>query len=465
VRLTPEGALDGTFRGSGAFRAFIGLSPAAVAVAPDRKIVVAGSGGTGIGWVVARFKPDGTTDDTFNGLSGRVSGTIGSGSSVQALAVAPGGEFFIGGTASGVLPESGNARDVFLARYLADGRPDNGFGTSGRAVANLGGDDAMADMAVLTDQSIVVAATTWSQSGADPRLSGDFAVAHFTPNGALDASFGTAGKAVTDFAGKGDVASAVAIQSDGRIVVGGQAYAAGQSTDFALARYEGLGAQGVEVAEAAVNGSSWTPLFRSYLEAFGYAGRTGFRLVNATQPYLLTQVGTNQVTVRLRSSAGAEQLGAEDLRVRGVNVADYGVSGFAYDPASRVATWTLSRPVDNDKILVELNADGDADYDLRWRLNVLGGDATADAQTTALDLSDVRRRLNRVATLPPTTVNLTSYSPLADVTGDGRINALDLSAVKQRLNRRLPTGQPATTAAPLPDGSVTQEFFGAAEIL
>ena len=104
-----------------------------------------------------------------------------------------------------------------------------------------------------------------------------------------------------------------------------------------------------------------------------------------------------------------------------------------------------------------------------FRANVLAGDATRDGRVNALDLADVKRRLNST-----TTSNAgAGYSPFADVNGDGRINALDLAAVKQRLNSRLP--EPPTqiavaaaataTASLLRASSPTRELFATGPIL
>jgi uncharacterized delta-60 repeat protein len=63
----------------------------------------------------------------------------------------------------------------------------------------------------------------------------DFALARFTPNGDLDTTFDGDGKLVTDFAGDMDLAAAIALQPNGKIVVVGNAFST--SSDFALARY------------------------------------------------------------------------------------------------------------------------------------------------------------------------------------------------------------------------------------
>src|SRR5262245_35869100 len=59
-------------------------------------------------------------------------------------------------------------------------------------------------------------------------------------DGDLDPSFGAGGKTITDFGSQGDQAFAVAIQVDGKIVVGGKATTA-SGDDFALARYTSEG--------------------------------------------------------------------------------------------------------------------------------------------------------------------------------------------------------------------------------
>jgi uncharacterized delta-60 repeat protein len=62
---------------------------------------------------------------------------------------------------------------------------------------------------------------------------------HLTP-GDLDTSFGQGGTVTTDFAGHLELARAVAIQADGKIIVGGRA-GVGHQRDFALVRYNADG--------------------------------------------------------------------------------------------------------------------------------------------------------------------------------------------------------------------------------
>jgi uncharacterized delta-60 repeat protein len=64
----------------------------------------------------------------------------------------------------------------------------------------------------------------------------DFALARYNPDdGSLDSTFNSMGKVLTDVGGF-DVAYALAIQSDGKIVATGFSDVSGTS-DFAIARY------------------------------------------------------------------------------------------------------------------------------------------------------------------------------------------------------------------------------------
>lgn len=74
--------------------------------------------------------------------------------------------------------------------------------------------------------------------------------------GDLDPTFGAAGKVTTNFNGYFDRASAIAVQKDGKIVVAGTAGRAGESNDFALVRYNPDGSPDVSFG---VNGKVITP--------------------------------------------------------------------------------------------------------------------------------------------------------------------------------------------------------------
>ncbi len=69
------------------------------------------------------------------------------------------------------------------------------------------------------------------QSGA----SSDYAIARFTHSGELDTNFGTSGLIQVDFFGNLDIANAVVLQPDGKIVVVGSVRN-GVNTELGLIR-------------------------------------------------------------------------------------------------------------------------------------------------------------------------------------------------------------------------------------
>jgi hypothetical protein len=90
------------------------------------------------------------------------------------------------------------------------------------------------------------------------------------------------------------------------------------------------------------------------------------------------------------------------------------------------------------------SGNGTSGGDFAFRFNVLRGDANQDGAVNALDLGQLKAKLNRTATNPG--AGTTGYSVFADLNADGQINALDLGIGKARLNTRLPAGEPAATS-------------------
>jgi uncharacterized delta-60 repeat protein len=119
---------------------------------------------------------------------------------------------------------------------VTGGALDTTFGAAGRATTAVGVNSSAAALALLPDGKFVVAG--YSYNG--PTY--DFAVARYTAGGLLDNTFGSGGKVLTDFGGTTDLASAVAVQPDGKIVVAGQKSVDGSGFDIVLARYTPAGA-------------------------------------------------------------------------------------------------------------------------------------------------------------------------------------------------------------------------------
>lgn len=205
----------------------------AIAVQADGKIVVAGSSDSvdpRYDFALARYNSDGTLDTTFV-IDGRVTTDFfGYSDLAYALAIQPDGKIVAAGTAYMISGYS----DFALARYNRDGSLDHTFGVKGKITTDFyGGIDEVWSLAIQPDGKIIAAGRAISRITND-----DFAFARYNPDGTLDVTFGTEGKVVTDFFGSNDQASTLALQPDGCILAGGTV---GDSVRdfrfFALARY------------------------------------------------------------------------------------------------------------------------------------------------------------------------------------------------------------------------------------
>jgi uncharacterized delta-60 repeat protein len=161
----------------------------------------------------------GELDPTF-GTSGLVTTDFGGrGDFALASAVQTDGKVVVAGNSSlqGVF-----AVDFALARYNSDGTLDPTFGSSGTVLTDFGAQlDAAFDVTLQPDGKILAVGISAS----------NFAVARYTPTGALDPTFGAGGLVTTDF-GSSEQASAATVDGAGRIVVAGFS-----GDDFAIARY------------------------------------------------------------------------------------------------------------------------------------------------------------------------------------------------------------------------------------
>lgn len=113
------------------------------------------------------------------------------------------------------------------------------FSISGRTVPN----DQCNAIALQPDGCIVMAGTTTAPDG-----SAHFAVARYLPSGELDPTFGQSGvRAGTQYitfniaGGTNDQATCVALQQDGKIIVGGYSNSGGGRQRYALARFSPTG--------------------------------------------------------------------------------------------------------------------------------------------------------------------------------------------------------------------------------
>ena len=232
------GAVDPGFAAGGAFG--LGARAAAIGLAPDGRIVVAGDrrGAGGEGALTARFAATGAVDASFAGSGARIDG-YGTGASPQragAVAVQADGSAIVAGVA-------GDQWSV--ARFLPAGLADGLFGAAGVTLRDPSpGDDtdeeypdeepALPDgtgpaaIALAPGGDIVVAGNTGVHN--DDGIPGEqIVVARFTSRGLPDSAFGHDGFAALQL-GFGSAkrhassaARALALRADGSIVIAGRA--------------------------------------------------------------------------------------------------------------------------------------------------------------------------------------------------------------------------------------------------
>jgi uncharacterized delta-60 repeat protein len=102
--------------------------------------------------------------------------------------------------------------DLILSRFTKDGILDSSFGLNGIKILDIKNvDNRISAISVQSDDKIVLCVNTTNNASAF-----DYNIIRFNKNGDLDNSFGTNGFAVSPFIGND-----MFIQSDGKIVVGG----------------------------------------------------------------------------------------------------------------------------------------------------------------------------------------------------------------------------------------------------
>lgn len=242
VRYDNVGILDPTF-GSGG-KQFLNASSSSasvqdIAIQSDGKLVLVGEPN----FTIMRLNQDGSPDASF-GTGGKVSANPSSSkrkpASGLAYAVAIQRVPAVTGEERIVVGGWANFPSEFvLMRFGPNGTLDSTFGSGGRAYTSFFGfGDQIRVIAIDQANRIVAAGLTNTASNNCGLYVQDFAVARFTQNGAIDNSFSSDGRVSTDVYGGFDVAQGLLFQADGKVLITGQNASSDNSLhDFALVRY------------------------------------------------------------------------------------------------------------------------------------------------------------------------------------------------------------------------------------
>jgi uncharacterized delta-60 repeat protein len=142
------------------------------------------------------------------------------------------GRFIVGGSMR--KPSPSFDTEWALTRFLADGSLDATFGTAGisTTAAITAGTNVIEAMTIDTSDRIIATGRS---------ATGDIVVRRYLPDGTLDTSFGTTGTARTDLGGT-DTGNAIAVDSQGRVVVTGTVAGSWPDHDVFVVRYTTDGA-------------------------------------------------------------------------------------------------------------------------------------------------------------------------------------------------------------------------------
>ena len=176
----------------------------------------------------------GTLDSTF-GTKGTVIPPAGVWSDYwEATTIQIDGKVLVAGRTVGKHYEFWDSTYIAVYRYNTDGGLDNAFGANGKVTTSFGNDNSVAvAIATQSDGKIVVAGTLFPYAST---WGVKFLTVRYNTNGTLDSTFGSNGVVNTAVGNYIDRVCAMAIQTDGKIVIAGNTYN-GNHDDVALVRY------------------------------------------------------------------------------------------------------------------------------------------------------------------------------------------------------------------------------------
>jgi len=168
--------------------------------------------------VFSQFLPaqPGSLDDSFGNEGIVIAPLTDHSEQAYKVIVQPDGKILLAG-----FQEENNIGDFAVARYNASGILDETFGNGGFAIIDGGTDSESAyDIVLQNDGKIILGGSVFNQLTTVD----DFALLRLNTDGSPDNTFGTGGLVITDIDGYHDNAYGMALQPDGKILLGGDGY-------------------------------------------------------------------------------------------------------------------------------------------------------------------------------------------------------------------------------------------------
>jgi uncharacterized delta-60 repeat protein len=276
ARYNLDGSLDTTFNGTGKVATSLSGGSdyaAGVTLQNDGKIVVAGQSNSV--FALARYNSNGSLDTTFGPSGNGKVVTSGVQGGASAVAVQADGKIVVtGGIYAGTWTPG-----IAVVRYNSDGSLDSGFGTGGRVSTNVSGSglpNGPTSMVLQSDGKIVVGGYNKVYGGGGYSLD----ILRYNIDGTLDTTFASLGYVQY---GQYVITSALALQADGMIVaaIGGDT-SSGSGQSFLLQRWTTSGSlnlyvgTGIGIAANIADCVALQSDGKMVLGGYAYNGNTNF---------------------------------------------------------------------------------------------------------------------------------------------------------------------------------------------
>ena len=325
ARYNVNGTLDNTFSNDGmTIIDFGGADVAAsVVVQPNGKIVVAGTGSAGgaADYAVARLNSDGSLDNSFGGTGKVLTDFSGFADNANTVVLQQDGKIVVSGHS--IFGNGPGKIGFAIARYNIDGSLDNTFSGDGKVVKTISPNDYCTGMVIQPDGKLVLSGVSYI---GNPYGITDFILMRFNPDGSPDASFNGNGYVVTDLHGPIDEAYCVALQADGKIVVGGVSGDFVAGANLAIARYNTKGTLDNTFSGDGIHkidlGSDWEQLYAITVQSNGKIIAGGFTRKNNQFDVALVRLNSNGTMDNTFSDDGivTDDFGQGDDLVRSLTI-------------------------------------------------------------------------------------------------------------------------------------------------